>query len=113
MVSMRVVKTSISAAASAPAGASDPAGSTAKRTRAPSERPIQFRCIVSTFAGHSSSRSMPSSRPSAYSVMRRNHWSRSRGSTAYPQRQHPPSTTCSLASTVAQSGHQFTVDRRR
>ena len=30
-----------------------------------------------------------------------------------PQRQQPPSTTCSLASTVWQLAHQLTFDRRR
>ncbi len=45
--------------------------------------------------------------------MRRNHCSRFRLATAEPQRQHPPSTTCSFASTVWQLGHQLTVDRLR
>ena len=67
MVSMRVVKTSISAAAPPPAGASAPAGSTANRTRAPSERSIQFRCIVSTSRATRRAARMPSSRPSACS----------------------------------------------
>ena len=43
MVSMRVVKTSICV---------DGSPSSANLTRAPSERPIQLRCIVSTFSGH-------------------------------------------------------------
>jgi hypothetical protein len=30
-----------------------------------------------------------------------------------PQRQQAPSTTCSFASTVLSTGHQFTVERRR
>ena len=33
--------------------------------------------------------------------------------TVVPQRQQPPSFTCSLASTVWQLGHQLTVERFR
>ena len=45
----------------------------------------------------------------AYSVILKYHCSSSRFSTTLLQRQHTPSpSTCSLASTVAQSGHQFT-----
>ena len=52
---------------------------------------------------------MSSSSWSAYSVMRKNHCSRSRSSTRVPQRPQRPSTTCSLASTVASFGHQLTA----
>jgi hypothetical protein len=45
--------------------------------------------------------------------MRKNHCSRSFSTTSVPQRQQAPSMTCSLASTVWQLGHQFTVERRR
>ena len=41
------------------------AGSSAKRTRSPSERPIQFFCISRTFSGQRSSRSSASSRSCA------------------------------------------------
>ncbi len=109
---MRVVKTSTASAGSAADG-SPSGGRTGNRTRAPSERPIQFRCIVSTFSGQSARPSMASSSSSAYDVMRKNHCSRSRVVTAVPQRQQPPSTTCSLASTVWQLEHQLTVERRR
>ena len=51
--------------------------STARSNSAPSERPIQLRCMVLTRSGHSrSSRAARSS--SAYAVMRKNHCSRSR-----------------------------------
>ena len=107
MVSMRVVNTSMSAGA--PAGASG----SPKRTRAPSDRPIQFRCIVRTLSGQWVSVSSAASNSSAYAVILRNHCSRSRVTTVVPQRQQAPSTTCSLASTVRSTGHQFTVERRR
>jgi len=46
----------------------------------------------------------------AYLVVRRNHCSRSRCSTTVSSwRQQQPLMTCSLASTVAQSGHQFNL----
>ena len=87
-------------------GSSSP--STAKRISAPSERPIQLRCIVLTRSDQCGSASRPASRRSAYSVIRKNHCVRSRISTASPERSQRPSTTCSLASTVRQPGHQFT-----
>src|SRR5687767_1784821 len=95
-VSIRVVKTSISS----------------NLSRAPSDLPIQLRCIVSTFSGHCDRPSAPASSSSAYCVMRKNHCSSSRVVTVVPQRQQAPLTTCSLASTVLQLGHQFTLDRR-
>ena len=106
IVSIRVVNTSMPSDASR-------ASDSANRTRAPSERPIQFRCIVSTFSGHWLRPSAALSSSSAYRVIRKNHCSSSRVTTGVPQRQHPPSTTCSLAKTVLQLGHQFTLDRRR
>ena len=48
IVSSRVVKTSMSADAPVPDGSTS-----GKRTRAPSERPIHSRCIVSTRSGQS------------------------------------------------------------
>ena len=67
IVSMRVVKTSMSSSAfgttgrlAAPPG-SNAAGISGKPTRAPSDRPIQFRCIVRTFSGQSARRSVASS----------------------------------------------------
>ena len=50
-----------------------------KVTSAPSERPIQLRCIVTTWSGQRSRRSKSASRRSAYSVIRKNHCSRLRG----------------------------------
>ena len=95
MVSIRVVKTSMSPAPPAP-----DRSTRGNLTRAPTERPIQFRCMVRTFSGHSFRPSIACSSSSAKCVIRRNHCSRSRLSTSVPQRQHPPSTTCSLARTV-------------
>ena len=102
-VSARVVKTVIPS----PPSTGD---SSAKRISAPSERPIQCRCIVRMRSGHSIDEKSSSS--SAYRVMRKNHCSRSRISTIDSQRsQRPtassPRSTCSLASTVWQLGHQF------
>ena len=102
-VSTRVVKTVI--ASQSGAGASS-----AKRISAPSERPIQFVCIVRIRSGHSSDEKSSSS--SAYCVIRKNHCSRSRISTTDSQRSQCPTpssprSTCSLASTVWQPGHQF------
>ena len=79
-------------------------------TSAPSERPIQFVCIAWIRSGQSIFEKSSSS--SAYLVIRKNHCSRSRVSTTVSQRSHAPSpssrrSTCSLASTVLQDGHQF------
>ena len=72
----------------------------------PSLRPIQLVCIVLIFSGHSSFEWSSSS--SAYFVMRKNHWLRSRCVTAAPHlSQWPSSTTCSLARTVLHEGHQL------
>src|SRR3989338_717790 len=81
-------------------------------TRVPSLRPIQFLCIVLTRSGHFSV-SMSRRSSSAYAVILRNHCSRSRTSTSEgvlweDALQHLPATTCSLANTVSQDGHQFT-----
>jgi hypothetical protein len=54
MVSMRVVKTAILPGRP----------SIAKVTRAPSDRPIQLRCMVSTLSGHFASPSVLASRSS-------------------------------------------------
>ena len=56
IVSMRVVNTSIWTAGSS---------ARANCTRAPSDRPIQFRCIVSTFSGQRESSAVASSNSSA------------------------------------------------
>src|SRR3954468_12152735 len=104
MVSILVVNTSIAAAAGSDGFSS------ANVTRAPSDLPIQLRCMVRTLSGHPLKRSAPSSSSSAYCVIRKNHCSSSRIVTVVPQRQHPPLTTCSLASTVLQLGHQFTLE---
>src|SRR6266542_83808 len=82
-------------------------------TRAPSDRPIQLRCITTTFSGHAFNVSSPARSSSAYAVILKNHCSSSRATTVDPHRQHVPSITCSLASTVLQLGHQLTVERRR
>ena len=105
-VSGRVVKTST---VSIPAGAA----CSGKRTRAPSERPIQRACIVRTRSGQRSSASSEPSRDGADAVMRRNHWLSCFFSTGAPERQPRPSTTCSLASTVWSTGSQLTQLSRR
>ncbi len=79
-----------------------------KVTWQPSERPIQFSCINRTLSGHSGSIFRADSSSSAYSVIFRNHCSRFFLVTTLLQRQHLPSSTCSLASTVSQEGHQLT-----
>ena len=61
-VSGRVVKTSMPAASPA-------AVVTGKVTMAPSDRPIQLRCMILTFSGHST-RSRSSANRSAYAVIR-------------------------------------------
>ena len=82
-----------------------------KSSSAPSERPSQFRCAVVVLSDQSifdpSSRSVSSR--SAYSVIRKNHCSSTRCSTAAPQRSQWPLMTCSLASTVLSCGHQLTA----
>ncbi len=85
-----------------------PSSSQRKMTSAPSERPIQFSCIVTTWRGHSIL-PMSSSSRSAYSVMRKNHCSSCLTSTTLPQRSQRPSITCSFASTVASFGHHLTA----
>ena len=94
-------------------GSSWPDPCTVKITRAPSERPIQFRCIVSTFSGQDSSSAVSSSSASAYSVILKNHCVRFRDSTSVPQRSQRPSMTCSFASTVWSLGHHLTGASRR
>ncbi len=85
------------------------APSITKSTYAPSERPIQLRCMVSTRSGQVPSRSaMSSSSRWAYSVILKYHWVSCRLVTTEPQRSHSPATTCSLASTVWSCGHQLT-----
>jgi hypothetical protein len=72
-----------------------------KTTSAPLDRPIQFRCMVSTCSGHwPCSCFMSSSSRSAYSVIRKYHWVSFFFVTGVSQRSHRPFTTCSFASTV-------------
>ena len=82
-------------------------GAVVKTISAPSDRPIQFVCMIRIGSGQS--RPVKSSSSSAYFVIRRNHWARSRFSTLAPQRQQRRSTpsTCSRAS-VPSLGHQST-----
>jgi hypothetical protein len=83
--------------------------SMANSISAPSDLPIQFRCISSTRSGHvPASGSMSASSRSAYSVILKYHWVSSRLVTSDPQRSHRPPMTCSLASTVWSTGHQLT-----
>ena len=84
------------------------APATGKRSLAPSLRPIQLRCAVLVVSDQSIV-SRLWSRRSAESLMRKNHCSSSRCSTMVPHRSQAPPTTCSLASTVLQLGHQFTA----
>ena len=60
IVSIRVVNTSMSADTPVPVGSTS-----GKRTRAPSDRPIQLRCIVRTFSGQSARPSVARSSSSA------------------------------------------------
>ena len=76
--------------------------------RAPSERPIQWRCMVFTFSGQSSP-SRQASSSSAYLVVWKKYCSSGFWVTGWPVRSSLPSTTCSLASTVPRASHQFTV----
>jgi hypothetical protein len=102
-VSGRVVNTSRSPT---PAGAEE--RSTAKRTLAPVDRPIQLRCIVLTLSGQSILSRSSISR-SAYAVMRIIHWRRLRLKTGkLPRSLRPSEVTSSLASTVPSPGHQLT-----
>ena len=83
--------------------------STTNSISAPSDLPIQLRCISSTRSGHlPASGSMSASSRSAYSVILKYHWVSSRLMTSDPHRSHLPSMTCSLASTVWSTGHQLT-----
>lgn len=97
-VSGRVVNTSI--CASCP--------TTGKRTLAPVDRPIQFRCIALTLSGQSS-RSRSASSRSAYAVIRIIHCFMLRRNTGkLPMSLRPSAVTSSLARTVPSPGHQFT-----
>ena len=73
----------------------------------PVDLPIQLRCISFVFSGQSMVFS-PCKSSSAYWVILKYHCVRSRLMTGVPQRSQQPSTTCSLASTVLQLGHQLT-----
>jgi hypothetical protein len=98
-VSGRVVKTSTWASGSVATG---------KRTCAPSDRPIQLRCMALTLSGQSIV-SRSSTRRSAYAVIRMFHWRRLRWNTGkFPRSERPSAVTSSLASTVPSPGHQLT-----
>jgi hypothetical protein len=86
---------------------------TGRSNSAPSLLPIQLRCMVMTRSGQPGRRSHHASNSSAYSVILKNQPSISRLVTSESQRQQRPASTCSLASTVWQEGHQFTVERLR
>ncbi len=101
-VSGRVVKTET--ASGSPASCP----TMGKRISAPSLRPIQFSCALRVVSDQSMCFRFSSSLP-AYWVILKNHWLRNLISTAVPQRSHSPPTTCSLASTVLQLGHQLTA----
>ncbi len=79
-----------------------------KRISAPSERPIQLRCVSLIDSDHSIL-SRPLRRRSAYADTRRHHCHISFCTTGYPPRTERPSLTSSLASTVPSLGHQFTI----
>ena len=81
--------------------------STRNTTSAPSERPIQFRCISFSESLHSMP-SRSSSNRCAKAVMRSIHWRIGLRSTGKPPTSLTPSLTSSFASTVPSSGHQFT-----
>ncbi len=86
----------------------DAAATTGKSTRAPSERPIQFRCMILTDSGHSSWSRSSISR-SEYAVIRIIHWVSLRLKTGkLPTALRPSTVTSSFASTVPSPGHQFT-----
>ena len=73
--------------------------------RAPSERPIQFVCIVSIRLGQSILEK--SSNSSAYLVIRKNHCFKNLLETTLSHRSQFPLSTCSFARTVWHPGHQF------
>lgn len=97
IVSGRVVKTSILLSVS----------STLKDTFAPSERPIQLRCISLIDSGQSKS-SKSSNKRSAYSVILVPIVSLVYDKLR-PPRSETPSTTSSFDKTVPKAGHQFTA----
>src|SRR5699024_10126377 len=76
-------------------------------TSAPSERPIQLRCISFKLSGQSRS-SKSSKRRSAYLVIFNIHCFIGFLTTGCPPRSLLPSITSSLARTVPSAGHQFT-----
>ena len=95
-VSGRVVNTSIGPAPEV------------NETIAPSDRPIQLRCMVLMESGQSSA-SRSSIRRSAYAVIRIIHWRMLRRNTGkLPRSLRPSAVTSSLASTVPRPGHQLT-----
>ena len=100
-VSGRVVKTSMS---------ESPAENS---TSAPTERPIQLRCMALTLSGQSST-SRSSSNRSEYAVMRIIHCrNRFRNTGKLPRSLRPSEVTSSLASTVPRPGHQLTIESER
>jgi hypothetical protein len=80
-----------------------------KSTSVPWLLPIQCVCIAFTRSGHSITL-LKSSNSSAYLVILKNHCTKSFCRTSLSHRQHLPFSTCSFASTVWHSSHQFTQD---
>ena len=74
---------------------------------APSDLPIQLRCMSFRDSGQSNS-SKSSSKRSAYSVILNIHCRMGLRTTGCPPRSDRPSITSSLARTVPSASHQFT-----
>src|SRR5687767_15394882 len=80
-----------------------------KSIYAPSERPIQSRCLLTTAGAQPDSISFnPSISSSAYAVVRRNHCSRLFLVTGLPQRQQRPPLACSFERVAWSCSHQLT-----
>src|SRR5690606_8115307 len=102
MVSTRVVNTSISVCN----------WGSRNFTDAPTDFPIQLRCISTKGSGQSTV-SNPRSKRSAYAVIRIDHCIIFFCSTGYPPRSDTPLITSSFANTVPKAAHQFTVLSRK
>ncbi len=101
-VSMRVVKTRM-----------DRPSEVLNSASAPSLLPIQFRWAEVMRSGQAVSPSRAWRRSSLVRVMRNAHSGIWRSTTGESQRSQRPSFTCSLAMTVRQPVHQFTLLNRR
>ena len=80
---------------------------TLNATVAPSDRPIQLRCMSLIDSSHSSPSRSPNRR-SPYCVIFNIHCLSGIRTTGCPPRSLSPSITSSFASTVPNAGHQFT-----